>query len=249
MQAMVPADAGSGNKVACDAAGPQAPRDIRNSSGTNATSFDAAPAASAMHLCDIHFHRNAEHRAAGYSRLAGNGNNAGYICNGSTPAKHATGAGHADHADHGCSGIAAGDTIEVHWVYTSCDVQPGPALTSCFTDTCKHPKLRVEARVFHLTDNASDAKFGDFSDYSSGSVVLPPATDPVHYAGSTTGPSYNDATCSPFHVTWNVSSACQNLNLETINKWCGKSHNDFQEDHAHGVRALVTDPALLSTIK
>lgn len=71
----------------------------------------------------------------------------------------------------------------------------------------------------------------------------------VTYPGSTTGDGYNDGTCSPFKVTWNVSSQCTPLSLKSINVWCGKDKNAFKEDHAHGVRTVVSDPKLLSSIK
>ena len=245
-----PALAG-GSKVACDKAGPQAPRDIDSVAGSNTTHFDVAPPASEMTLCDIHFHRNAEHRASGYSKLIGDGDHKGYICNGSTPGiGHAGGHGDAHHAPKGCAGIAAGDTVEVHWVFTTCDVAPGPTLGSCFTKTCSDPQLRVEARVFNLTDDGSGANFADFRAPKAGDkVTVPPASDPVQYLGSTTGSSYNDGSCSPFKVTWNVTSACAPLEIGSINGWCGKDENPFKEDHAHGVRLLVEDAALLSPIK
>lgn len=240
---MPPAMAAGGNKIACEKAGPQAPRDITSPEGGNATKFAKAPAPEKMNLCDIHFHKFAEHRASGYSKLAGKGDHRGYVCNGHAPkAEQSHGSG------EGCAGIAPGDTVEVHWVFTTCDVKPGPTLGSCFTDTCKDPQLRVEARVFHLTDGDGD-DFGKFSDLSSGGVTLPAATKPVEYLGSTTGPSYNDGSCSPFKVTWNVSSACTPLKTASINRWCGKNKNAFKEDHAHGVRQLVKGKELLSPIR
>jgi len=242
-----PAMAGGGSKISCDDAGPQAPRDITSVTGSNPVSFGVAPPAVDMNLCDIHFHRYAEHRAAGYTEIAGEGEHKGYVCNGSTPAaSHGESPSHGD--GHGCAGIAAGDTVEVHWVFTTCDVKPGPTLGSCFTDTCKDPQLRVEARVFNLTDDGSGADFAAFRAPSSGKVTLPEAFEPVEYLGSTTGPSYNDGSCSPFKVTWNVTSACAPLEIGSINGWCGKDQNPFEEDHAHGVRLLVDDAALLSPI-
>lgn len=241
-----PAMAGGGNKMACDNAGPQAPRDITSTEGTNAVSFAVAPPAADMTLCDIHFHKFAEHRASGYTEIAGDGDHKGYVCNESTPA---AGHGEGHGSGEGCAGIAAGDTIEVHWVFTTCDVEPGPTLGSCFTDTCRDPQLRVEARVFNLTDDGSGADFASFKASSPGKPTLPEASDPVQYLGSTTGPSYNDGSCSPFKVTWNVSSACAPLEISSINGWCGKEKNPFTEDHAHGVRLLVEDAALLSPIE
>ena len=236
--------AGGGNKIACAKAGPQAPRDVTRSAGGNAVTFAKAPPAGKMHLCDIHFHKFAEHRASGYKKLAGTGDHKGYFCNGHAPKAH-----ESHGSSHGCHGIEAGDTIEVHWVFTTCDVKPGPTLGSCFTDTCKHPQLRVEARVFHLTGDKSGGDFGKFSDYSSGRVSLPAAQGAVEYLGSTTGDAYNDGSCSPFKVTWNVGSACTPLRMASIDHWCGKDKNAFKEDHAHGVRRLVTDAKLLSSIK
>ena len=37
------------------------------------------------------------------------------------------------------------------------------------------------------------------------------------------------------------------VNIETVDDWC--KGNLFKENHAHGVRTLVTDPDLLSEIK
>ncbi len=238
----------AGDKIACDQAGPQAPRDIQNPAGTNAIRFSKAPPASEMHLCDIHFHKYAEHRASGYTELAGKGDHRGYICNGSHPVVNTSqghGEGHS-HQANGCPGIAPGDTIEVHWVFTTCDVAPAPSLGSCFSEACRNPELRVEARVFLLTDDGSGE---NFLDYRAGTGKLPKALEPVEYIGSTTGPGYNDGTCSPYQVTWRVSSACTPLEISSVQFWCETDHNPFHENHAHGVRRLVKDPALLAPIK
>ena len=45
-------------------------------------------------------------------------------------------------------GVKPGETIEVHWVHSSCDVAPGEGLGSCLSDGCENPKLRVEAQAF-----------------------------------------------------------------------------------------------------
>ena len=240
--------AGSANKVACVKAGPQAPRDITKLAGSNAITFAKAPPAGKMKLCDIHFHKFAEHRASGYTQLAGKGDHKGYVCNGHAPKAGAQAMGGHGPAT-GCGGIGNGDTVEVHWVFTTCDVKPGPTLGSCFSDTCKNPQLRVEARVFYLSDKKSAGNFSTISDYSSGRVSVPKPVGAVEYSGSTTGSGYNDGTCSPFKVTWNVSSACTPLQIASINNWCGKDKNAFKEDHAHGVRLLVKDTKLLSPIK
>jgi hypothetical protein len=69
----------------------------------------------------------------------------------------------------------------------------------------------------------------------------------VEYLGSTTGTAYdNETTCSPLQVTWSVRRDCRPLALESLDEWC--RDNVFNEDHAHGVRTLVTVPGLLSQI-
>jgi len=245
--AAAPASAAGGNKIACDIAGPQAPRDVTKISGINAIKFAKAPPAAKMNLCDIHFHRYAEHKASGYTKLMGKGKHQGYVCNGKMPTAVYTEGGHG--TGKGCGNISTGDTIEVHWVYTSCDVKPGPTLASCLSEGCTHPQLRVEARVFRLSDDKMAGDFGKFTDFSSGKVSPPAAIKAVTYPGSTTGDGYNDGTCSPFKVTWNVSSECTPLSTKSINDWCGKTKNVFKEYHAHGVRKLVMDAKLLSAIK
>ena len=68
----------------------------------------------------------------------------------------------------------------------------------------------------------------------------------VQYSGSTTGPSYNEKG-SPFQVSWSVRPKVAKVNIDTVGQWC--KGNTFKEDHAHGVRNLVRNPKLLSTIK
>ena len=77
--------------------------------------------------------------------------------------------------------------------------------------------------------------------------ALPDRTGAVQFLGSTTGPKYNNRTCSPLKVNWSVSPKCNHLDINTLHKWC--EGNIFKEDHAHGVRKLVTNPEFLSEIK
>jgi hypothetical protein len=227
--------------ASCTKAGPQSPRDITKIGGANPVTLAKAPPAAQMRLCDIHFHKYAEHKARGYSEQAGEGDHKGYVCNGKAPGKEAS---HGSSAG-GCTGIAIGDTIEVHWVFTTCNVEPAPSLASCFSSNCTNPELRVEARVFYLTNDGAAGDFADFVDRAPKTLRAP--RHAVEYLGSTTGEKYNDGTCSPYAVTWNVSPACSPLKLKSINDWCG--NNLFKEDHAHGVRQLVTNPELLSRIR
>lgn len=229
--------------ASCSAAGPQSPRDIGQSSGSNRVTFSTAPAASEMHLCDIHFHKFAEHKAREYSSLAGEGDHAGFVCEGREP--QATGESERESGAGGCGNVGPGDTVEVHWVFTTCEVEPAPTLASCFSAACTNPQLRVEAKVFYLTAGGKGAlDFAEFAAEDGGR--LPSARRAVEYLGSTTGTSFSNGTCSPFQVTWNVRPTCSPLELASLDAWC--EDNVFDEVEAHGVRELVTSLRLLSRI-
>lgn len=118
--------------------GPQTPRDISSTAGSNARVFTLAPATTVMNLCNIHFHSQAEHKAPGFSAFAGDGEPGGYRCN---ETENLTAAELEDPAQgHGAGhGLKPGDTIEVHWVHTSCDISPGQGLGSCLSETVWQP--------------------------------------------------------------------------------------------------------------
>jgi len=232
----------------------QAPRDIDSKVGSNPVKFDLASPASEMNLCNIHFHANAEHKAKDFSIYAGDGKDgfgSGYQCAISTSLSESE-----LKAPEGevCKGLVPGDTVEVHWVHTSCDVTPGSGLWSCLSDACANPDLRVETQVFTLVNDSSALNFNDLS-YDGNQVdgfhqakALPTDTGlPVEFMGSTTGPKYDQQACSSLQVTWSVRPQCAKLDINTIGKWC--QSNVFEEDHAHGVRKLVTDPRLLAPIQ
>jgi len=248
-----------GTAPSCTGFGPQAPRDIDSAYGTNQRIATKSPAASKMNLCNIHLHKNAEHRAAAFSVYAGDGdghgNESGYQCNISNKLSTAELAPTREAicpSEHG--ELKPGDTIEVHWVHTTCDVTPGEGLASCSSAKCTNPELRVESQVFTLVNDRLALNFNNM-DYDGNMVSgyhqaksYPANTGtPVEFIGSTTGPSYNDQTCSPLHVTWSVRPQCAKLDINTVGEWC--KSNEFKESHAHGVRKLVTDPALLSKIR
>lgn len=239
---------------ACEGFGPQTPRDIDSKAGENSQTFSFAPDYREMNLCNIHFHNNAEHKAKAFAIFAGegeHGHGGGYQCGIS---KKLSQAELAPTAKAICKGLKPGDTIEVHWVHSSCQVKPGSGLGACLNDKCANPGLRVETQVFTLVNDPKAMNFADF-DYD-GKVIkgkhqvkaMPGKTGkPVLFHGSTTGPKYTEAACSPLQVTWSVRPQCAKLDINSVGAWCEK--NAFAEDHAHGVRKLVTNPKLLSKIK
>ena len=236
------------NAKICKGFGPQTPRDVSKTAGKNKVKFNFAPSYTEMNLCNIHFHKNAEHKGPEFSVSAGKGEFGGYKCNSTDKLTEAQ---LAAPKTSGCENIAPGDTIELHWVHSSCDVKPGKGLGACLSDACANPQLRVETQVYVLVN---DKKAVSLMDYREGkrrkgyhqAKKIPTGDDAVQFLGSTTGPSYTEAKCSPLQVTWNVSPTCQQLDINSVHKWCKK--NKFAETKAHGVRQLVTNKKLLSKI-
>ncbi len=234
--------------------GPQAPRDIDATTGANDLTFETAPPYTRMNLCNIHFHEGAEHKGGEFTTYAGNGDGqgygTGYVYDGKlTEAELAPVDYEVGKSEHG--ELKPGDTIEAHYVYTTAQVKPGPTLGSCLSEAIKNPQLRVEAQVYVLVNDASAADFIELNaiDVVDGvhqAVNIPNDTGtPIEYAGSTTGPGYNEKG-SPFQVSWSVRPKVKKVNIATVPKWLKK--NPFNEDHAHGVRNLVVKPDLLSPI-
>lgn len=234
--------------------GPQSPRDLDSVDGSNTRTFEAAPAYTDMNLCNIHFHESAEHRGGEFTTLRGNGNGAGYgtgyVYSGElteaelAPVENEIGAG-----EHG--GLVPGDTIEVHYVHSTAQVVPGPTLGACLSESIANPQLRVETQVFVLVNDESALDFvhlteiGEVNGLQQALNIPSDTGEPIQYAGSTTGPSYNEKG-SPLQVSWSVRPQVAKVNIQTVGNWF--ADNVFDEDHAHGVRNLVMNPALLSAI-
>jgi len=237
----------------CVGSGPQTPRDISQKFGTNTSSFNLAPSYRDMNLCNIHTHTFAEHKGPGFSISANNGQTDGFRCN-DTAGLSQEELTDPTHGSGAFQGVSPGDTIEVHWVYSSCAVQPGQGLGSCFSAACANPQLRVEAQVFLLVDDPYALNFqtmvygNTVIDGRHQAKALPTHTGtPIVFAGSTTGPKYTAKKCSPYQVTWSVRPNCAKLNIASLHNWAADG-NIFNESHSHGVRALVTEPELLAPI-
>ena len=235
--------------------GPQSPRDIGSMVGTNTRTFNPAPSHTEMNLCNIHFHKNAEHKGGDFTTYAGNGDGkgfqSGYKYSGKlTAAESAPLAAEVCPSDHG--GLQSGDTIEVHYVHSSAKINPGPTLGACLSKSIMNPQLRVETQVYVLVNDGSALDFNKVTAHGMRSGLhqalnIPTNTGvPVQYAGSTTGPGYNEKG-SPLQVSWSVRPKVAKVNIASVGNWC--KSNTFNEDHAHGVRNLVKNPSLLSQIK
>ena len=234
--------------------GPQSPRDIESSKGTNRILFSVAPDPSSMNLCNIHFHESAEHRGGEYTKYAGHGNGhgygTGYLYNGKLSAAETKPfdrkVGLSKHGD-----LVPGDTIEIHFVHSTAQVQPGPTLGACVSKHLNNPQLRVEAVVGVLVNDRKAADFTKMAEiktvngYYAAPNIPQNLGKPVLYEGSTTRPAYN-TTGSPYEVTWNVRPKVVKIDILSVAKWLDA--NPFKEDHAHGVRNLISEPRLLSPI-
>jgi hypothetical protein len=235
--------------------GPQSPRDIDAIAGSNALDFSDSPAFTEMNLCNIHFHTNAEHKGGEFTEYAGNGDGHGYQSgfkySGKLTAEELK---PLDHeicpSEHGS--LNPGSTIEVHYVYSTAQIKPGPTLGSCLSESVNNPQLRVETQVYVLVNDENALDFGNLTEFGEKeglyqALHIPDNTGtPVQYDGSTTGPDYNEKG-SPFQVTWSVRPKVAKVNIETVGQWC--KGNIFEENHAHGVRNLIKNPGLLSTIE
>ena len=250
-EASAAAETPTADAALCTDMGPQTPRDITSVDGLNAVTFPMAPAASEMNLCNIHSHTNAEHKGPGFSVFVDDSDYGGYACN---ETADLTEAELAD-APGAYGKVKPGDTIEVHWVHTSCDATPGEGLGACVPEGCTDPLLRVEAQTFLVVNDPNALDFTTLA-YGDNNVVngfhqakaIPSDTgDPVLFLGSTTGPSYDQATCSPAQVTWSVRPQCAKVDINSLHRWA-ESGNVFNETASHGVRQLVTAPELLSPI-
>ena len=235
----------------CVDMGPQSPRDVSSKAGMNTDAFALAPPAREMNLCNIHTHTNGEHKGPGFSIFVSDADDGGYACN-ETPNLSAA---ELVPAEGAYQRVKPGDTIEVHWVHTSCAATPGEGLGACVPEGCSDPLLRVEAQVFLVVNDPNALDFnamaygGNIVDGRHQAKSLPSTTgEPVLFRGSTTGPSYDQHSCSPAEVTWNVRPQCAKLDINSLHRWAEQG-NVFKETKSHGVRQLVTAPELLSRIE
>lgn len=223
-------------------AGPQAPRDIDSRWGSNTTKFKTAYNIDRMKLCDIHYHWNAEHKSAAYSTFVHieDSEHSGWAIVAPASTDPVVRAANDIGGDHPI-GIMVGDTIEVHFVHTSCNVEyedldPANGLGNCATGVCANPQLRVIAQVFKVVDHDADITDLDQPMKHDDARVI--------YTGSTTGSKFNNDHCSPFQVTWDVKKTPATIDAHGLVEWSHK-----REQHAHGVRELVTRDELLSPIR
>lgn len=240
--------------------GAQSPRDIDSLTGNNTKTTITADPFTLMNLCDIHFHKSAEHKGGEFTKYAENGNGegygSGYEYNDRDKLTAAELAPYTfiEQSEH--NPLYSGDTIEAHYVYSdNAGAYLGNGLGTCLgtAPAGTQPSLLVESEVYVLVNDTTAQDFNVLNKitteangfHQAASIPDPTGTRAVHYEGSTTGPSY-DEKVSPYQVSWVVRKHVTKVNIATVETWL--EHNDFNETHAHGVRNLVINPALLSQI-
>lgn len=232
--------------------GPQSPRDIEQGYGVNERVWGFAPNRSKMNLCNIHFHKNAEHKGGEFTTYAGHGDgkgsDTGFVYNGQL-----TKAQLKPVKSKMCAAkdqpLQSGDTLEVHYVFSAAQVEPGATLGACLDDNTINPGLRVEGQVIVLANDENALDFVELATverigpYFQAPNIPSNTGKPIEYLGSTTGPAYNE-NGSPIQVSWSVRPEVAIVDINSVGKWC--EDNEFKEDYSHGVRNLVTNPLLLS---
>ena len=211
--------------------GPQSPRDINAHEGSNTRIFSFAPAVTKMALCDIHFHENAEHKGGNFTTYAGNGDGNGYGTGFKydgklTEAELAPVDNKIGDSKHG--DLVPGDTIEIHFVFSTAKASLGNGLGTCFNDATGNPQLRVEAVVAVLVNDPNAADFTEMAHIKQINGLnqapnLPTNLGvPVIYGGSTTGPSFNEKG-STMQATWSVRPKVVKLDINSVGTWLALS--------------------------
>jgi len=87
-----------------------------------------------MNLCNIHEHTHAEHKGRGFSAFINDTDSVGYAYSDTATCSEAKLTDPIG-GEGMFKGVKPGDTTEVYWVHTGCDIQPGEGLGSCLSNT------------------------------------------------------------------------------------------------------------------
>jgi hypothetical protein len=219
--------AGGGEEGAAEPAmcGPQSPRDIAKAGGTNRLPVPG-DGTRPPRLCNMHFHRPAEHTGIGACPAVAAETPAGGVCGG-----------------EGHEPVRAGDEIEVHWVYTNCPAYdvPRPGLDNCVCDEPPRVVLMAFGQKYVVAEEGAPGADRELRE---------PTADVARYGGSTTGPKYSSGEpddprpCSPARVQWQMARQCRALDIAALGAWC--DDNEWNEDHADDPRGLIERESWLS---
>jgi len=243
---------------------------FRDGAGTE----DGAAGLGPLCPVNVHWHLGAEHKSGGQYDEAGKSpspNNQNYTASADAPVRYGFACHHYDASDSKftteykwkhCTDMKVGETYEVHWPHSvlgACGT-PHQYQTKFYDGLfCRYAKagspaltaqqiasnVGVQAQVFTIVNdedyyypdlmkgmivsNGGEQKFGE---------------DLAIYAGSSTGTTRDDMTCSAYSpVTWQVDRTCHLISASSFDKMCAdmkQNHDPMTNDlHPHGARKVV----------
>jgi len=215
----------------------------------------------------VHYHLGAEHKSDEYKddtdskaydasharRLAASAKvRPGYMC--ATTAL--TAAEKVAYTFKHCTGeVEVGKSYEVHYVHSSAGYHKvtGAGFTTAANAErmsdglggaangrgMLNPMVVVQAQIFQIVNDAN-APADD--DMLHGWSHITHDANTVMYSGSTTGPSHNNAVCSPYAITWHVDKKCRKISAASFDGLCQQmkeKYNMKSDLHPHGSRIIV----------
>merc|ERR1712187_975544 len=149
-----------------------------------------------------------------------------------------------------CKGeIQVGKSYEVHYVHSSAGYSAAELAANSDIDLMDdglggaangkgmlNPMVAVQGQVYHIVKNGP-----------TNNNLLHGWTNSVHadaviYMGSSTGPSHNQETCSPYAVTWHVDKKCHQISPESFDNLCKQMKDLYKLNsdlYPHGSRKIV----------
>jgi len=223
---------------------------------------------------NVHWHLGAEHKSGGQYDEAGTGPSAynqNYTASAEAPERYGFACHHYDEADSKfttpyewkhCKQMKVGETYEVHWPHSVLGACGTPhqyqtkfydglfcnykaAGSPALTPQQIASNVGVQAQVFTIV-NDEDYYYPDLM---KGMILSAGGEqkfgeDLAIYAGSSTGTTRDDMTCSAYSpVTWQVDRTCHLISASSFDKMCAdmkQNHDPMDNDlHAHGARKVV----------
>jgi hypothetical protein len=237
----------------CEDAQPQSPKDVSDDfvglKLARSSNLDVSPDHNLV-LANVHYHLGAEHRSSGeydYSKMDDPSFDVavteeyGFYCDQTAGYLNDSAAGNFQaYSWEYCSNTEVGQTYEMHYVYSSGTANENGIVGGLGGAFAVHinPTVTVRAQIYYIVnDDSADVDDFGFSGWNTALI-----SDAVAYSGSTTGRSWNNEVCSPYHVTWHVDRHCQRVSAKSFDAMCMemKNLNMDVDTEPHWTRDLVS---------
>jgi len=250
-----PEEQGKAAVLLCEDAEPQAPRDL----STGATGLREPKAhvmtmeqSNQLYVTNVHFHLGAEHKSDFYN--IPNASDAydqgrsedkirpGFMCDTSSFTSDQL----KEYTFQHCEDVEVGRTYEVHYVSSSAGTKDGGLKDGLGVAAAgrglANPMIVVKAMVYLVVDDEAFYQDDLLSNFDTDGALM--------YAGSTTGPSYNNEVCSPYTITWHVSPKCTTVSASAFDKLCQDmvSNGEVKDVAPHASRLLVAEEWASTTV-